>query len=125
VDEFDKVDIAVYWTSDTKSDNWKKLRRGLFSVFSKHTRRAARESGAWRVNQWVLANGGTFPKDVFEFDRLVSRFDHLVFGFGRLVLRSDRRIFQSKRPNIPPFLHHDQEFVNIHKNDILRSEEVT
>jgi len=59
----DKVGIAVYWTSDTESDNWKKRRRGQFSVFSEHTRRAARESGAWRANRWVLANGGTFPKD--------------------------------------------------------------
>ena len=72
----DKVGIAVYWTSDTESDNWKKRRRGQFSVFSEHTRRAARESGAWRANQWVLANGGTFPKD----DIIAIRFGDECFN---------------------------------------------
>jgi hypothetical protein len=72
----DKVGIAVYWTSDTESDNWKKRRRGQFSVFSEHTRRAARESGAWRANQWVLANGGTFPKD----DVIAIRFGDECFN---------------------------------------------
>ena len=72
----DKVGIAVYWTSDTESDNWKKRRRGQFSVFSEHTRRAAREGGAWRANQWVLANGGTFPQD----DIIAIRFGDECFN---------------------------------------------
>ena len=76
----DKVGIAVYWMSDTESNNWKKRKRGQFSVFSEHTRNSKQK----------------------EFDR---------------------RIFQSERPNTPPFLQHDQECANICKNDILRAKE--
>ena len=72
----DKVGIAVYWASDTECDGWKQLRRGQFSVFSEHTRRAARENGARRANQWVRVNGGTFPKD----DIIAIRFGDECFN---------------------------------------------
>ena len=72
----DKVGIAVYWASDTESDGWKNLRRGQFSVFSEHTRRAARENGSRRANQWVRVNGGTFPKD----DIIAIRFGDECFN---------------------------------------------
>ena len=72
----DKVGIAVYWASDTESDGWKQRRRGQLSVFSEHTRRAARENGARRVNQWVRVNGGTFPKD----DIIAIRFGDECFN---------------------------------------------
>ena len=58
----DKVGIAVYWASDTEGASWKQG-RGQFSVFSEHTRNAARASGALLANRWALANGGTFPSD--------------------------------------------------------------
>ena len=58
----DKVGIAVYWASDTEGASWKQG-RGQLSVFSEHTRNAARASGALLANRWALANGGTFPSD--------------------------------------------------------------
>ena len=72
----EKVGIAVYWASDTEGSDWKKARRGQLSVFSEHARSAARESGAWRANQWVIANGGTFPKD----DIIAIRFGDECFN---------------------------------------------
>ena len=59
----DKVGIAVYWTSDMEGAGWKIRRRGQFSVFSEHTRKAARACGKWRTEQWAIANGGVFPSD--------------------------------------------------------------
>ena len=58
----DKVGIAVYWASDMEGASWKQG-RGQLSVFSEHTRNAARASGALLANRWALANGGTFPSD--------------------------------------------------------------
>ena len=58
----DKVGIAVYWASDMDGASWKQG-RGQFSVFSEHTRNAARASGALLANRWALANGGAFPSD--------------------------------------------------------------
>ena len=66
----DKVGIAVYWTSNMEGEGWKKRRRGQFSVFSEHTRAAARACGKWRTEQWAIANGGVFPSD----DILAMRF---------------------------------------------------
>ena len=71
----DKVGIAVYWTSDMDGASWKNG-NGQLSVFSKHTREAARECGAWRANQWALVNGGTFPKD----DIIAIRFGDECFN---------------------------------------------
>ena len=72
----DKVGIAVYWASDTEGDGWKKRRRGQFSVFSKHTRKAAYECGAWRAKLWALANGGVFPSN----DIVAMRFGDECFN---------------------------------------------
>ena len=72
----DKVGIAVYWASDVEGAGWTKGGRGQLSVFSGHTRAAARESGAWRANQWVIANGGAFPKD----DVIAIRFGDECFN---------------------------------------------
>ncbi len=58
----DKVGIAVYWESDPDGASWKNG-NGQLSVFSDLTRERARFVGAWRANQWVLANGGTFPSN--------------------------------------------------------------
>ena len=56
----DKVGIAVYWMSDTEGEKWKGG-RGDLSVFSPLTRGEMRRAGHYRAEQWVLANGGTFP----------------------------------------------------------------
>ena len=72
----DKVGIAVYWASDTEGDGWKKRGRGQLSVFSGHTRAAARRNGEWRANQWRIVNGGTFPKD----DIVAMRFGDECFN---------------------------------------------
>ena len=72
----DKVGIAVYWASDTEGDGWKKRGRGQLSVFSGHTRAAARRNGEWRANQWRIVNGGTFPHD----DIIAMRFGDECFN---------------------------------------------
>ena len=72
----DKVGIAVYWASDTEGDGWKKRGRGQLSVFSGHTRAAARRNGEWRANQWRIVNGGTFPQD----DIIAMRFGDECFN---------------------------------------------
>ena len=71
----DMVGIAVYWTSDTEGAAWKNG-SGHLSVFSEHTRKAARESGSWRASQWAIVNGGTFPKD----DIIAIRFGDECFN---------------------------------------------
>ncbi len=58
----DKVGVAVYWECDPEGDAWKRG-TGQLSVFSEHTRERARFVGAWRANQWALANGGAFPSN--------------------------------------------------------------
>ena len=72
----DKVGLAVYWASDIEDDVWKVRRRGQLSVFSEHTRKEAREGGAWRARQWALANGGKFPAD----DIVAMRFGDECFN---------------------------------------------
>jgi hypothetical protein len=72
----DKVGIAVYWASDTEGDGWKKRGRGQLSVFSGHTRAAARRNGEWRANQWRIVNGGMFPHD----DIIAMRFGDECFN---------------------------------------------
>ncbi|MCR5752936.1 MAG: hypothetical protein K6G91_13355 [Kiritimatiellae bacterium] len=72
----DKVGIAVYWASDTDGDAWKVRKRGQLSVFSEHTRKAARSAAAWRAQMWALANGGKFPAD----DIIAMRFGDECFN---------------------------------------------
>jgi len=72
----DKVGIAVYWASDVNGDGWKRRGAGQLSVFSSLTRDEARRNGAFRANQWKIANGGTFPKD----DIIAIRFGDECFN---------------------------------------------
>lgn len=72
----DKVGIAVYWASDTNGESWKKRGRGQLSVFSPLTQIQAYSNGVWRTRQWLLANGGTFPKD----DIVAMRFGDECFN---------------------------------------------
>lgn len=59
----DKVGLAVYWRNSLTGPAWRKG-NGHLSVYSAITRARARKRGAWRMNQWKLANGGEFPEEI-------------------------------------------------------------
>lgn len=101
----DKVGIAVYWASNPEGASWKRG-RGQLSVFSEHTRAAARRTGEWRINQWRLVNGGMFPTNEIiairfgdECFNLTGHLNHRacsfpIWGFSE----SGRRAFAEAAP---------------------------